>query len=282
MSSRNHRATVASQTLSIVQGGTYYAPSGKAISIAASVQMAIHRTILITPRQTRALRSRADEIIASRPFATRFHVANETTLTAARRLVAQNGPDRVAALNFASAKNPGGGFLNGSQAQEESLARATALYPSLLTQRAYYDANRHAPTALYTDHMILSPQVPVFRDDDDQLLEEPWEVSIFTAPAPNAGAIASNHPDSMDDIEPTFRRRIEQLLCVATVHEQSALVLGAWGCGVFRNDPAMVAGLFAEFLLPGGPFASAFEHISFAVLDRHGDTFSAFAGIFGN
>lgn len=280
MSSRNHRASTAAQTLAIAQGGSYISPSGKSISIFDSIQTAIHKTELIQPGQIRSLRTRAAEIVSTRSFSTKIAVANESTLSAAHRLVQQYGPDRVCALNFASAKNPGGGFLNGSQAQEESLARATALYPCLLTQRAYYDANRHSPSALYTDHMIYSPQVPVFRNDDDELVEEPWEVSILTAPAPNAGAIAKNHPDRADEIESTFRRRIEQLLSIAAVNEQSALVLGAWGCGVFRNDPAMVASLFAEFLQNGGPFAGAFEHIAFAVLDREGETLAAFAAVF--
>ena len=179
-------------------------------------------------------------------------------------------------------KNPGGGFLNGSQAQEESLARASALYVCLLNHMAYYDANRHSRSLLYTDHMIVSPQVPVFRDAADQLLEEPWEVTIITAPAPNAGAIAKEQPEAIHQIETVFRRRVEQVLSAAVVFGQTALVLGAWGCGVFRNDPKMVARLFGEFLVENGVFARAFEHVVFAVLDREGEILSAFAEVFDN
>jgi uncharacterized protein (TIGR02452 family) len=203
-------------------------------------------------------------------------------LSAAHRLVKRFGPDRVAALNFASAKNPGGGFLNGSQAQEESLARASALYVCLQNQMAYYDANRNSGSPLYTDHMIVSPQVPVFRDEDDRLVEEPWEVTIITSPAPNAGAIANEQPESLQQIESVFRSRVEQVLSAAVVFGQTALVLGAWGCGVFRNDPSLVARLFAEFLLYDGEFASAFEQVTFAVLDRQGDIIAAFADVFGD
>jgi uncharacterized protein (TIGR02452 family) len=130
--------------------------------------------------------------------------------------------------------------------------------------------------------MIVSPQVPVFRDADDRLLEEPWEVTIITAPAPNAGAIAKEQPESIDQIETIFRRRVEQVLSAAVVFGQTALVLGAWGCGVFRNDPKMVARLFGEFLLEKGVFARAFEHVIFAVLDREGEILSAFADVFDN
>jgi uncharacterized protein (TIGR02452 family) len=279
--SRTARAQTAAQTLAIAQGGTYLAPSGKTVDIRAATQLAVHQTELITPGQHRALRARAAESIAARPPSqTTFEVRNESTFAAARRLVVQFGPDRVAALNFASAKNPGGGFLNGSQAQEESLARASALYPCLLTQRAYYDANRHANSALYTDHMIYAPRVPVFRDDDDRLIEDPWEVTILTAPAPNAGAVARNHPHNLDQIEPTFRRRVEQVLALCAARDQSALVLGAWGCGVFANDPAALAHIFADHLLPPGHFATAFTHITFAILDRHGQTLAPFAAAF--
>ncbi len=282
MGNRDRRARIAAETVAVAQGGTYLAPSGATVSIHHAIQLAIHKSELFTPRQARSLRGRADRASSNRRFRTAFEVRNETTLAAARRLVEQYGPDRVAALNFASAKNPGGGFLNGSQAQEESLARASALYVCLLGNMAYYDANRKARSLLYTDHMIVSPRVPVFRDEVDRLLEEPWEVTIITSPAPNAGAVAKNEPESLDSIEPTFRRRIEQVLSAAVVFDQTALVLGAWGCGVFGNDPAMVARLFGEFLLRDGPFAATFEQVTFAVLDRRGDTLAAFADVFGH
>jgi uncharacterized protein (TIGR02452 family) len=280
MPNRSDRARIATDTVAIAQGGEYLAPSGASVNIRDAVQLAVHQTELITPGRHRSLRSRADQILATRAFTTTFAVEDRSTLAAARQLIARYGSDRVAALNFASAKNPGGGFLSGSQAQEESLARATALYPCLQNQPGYYDANRRAPSPLYTDHMIISPQVPVFRDDHDQLLEKPWDLTIITAPAPNARAISKNKPFDLAQIEPTFRRRIGQLLAIAIAFDQTALVLGAWGCGVFGNDPASVAGIFAEFLLPPGPFATAFEHVTFAILDRQGNTLAPFAAPF--
>ena len=105
--------------------------------------------------------------------------------------------------------------------------------------------------------------------------------TILTSPAPNAGALAREEPEALGDVEPTFRRRLGQVLSAAVAFDQTALVLGAWGCGVFGNDPHMVAGLFREFLTEGGPFARAFEHITFAVFDRKGDTLRAFAEMLG-
>ena len=277
MANRGERARIASETLAIARSGAYVAPSGRTVAIAEAVRAAVESSVLVTPGEADALLARADARIVDRRFDTAFRVSNETTFSAARRLVQHYGPGRVAALNFASAKTPGGGFLSGSQAQEESLARASALVPTLERHTAYYEANRRSDSLLYTDHLIVSPRVPVFRDDDDHLLEEPWEVTIVTSPAPNAGAIVKNDSDVRHEIVPTFRRRVEQVLAAAVAFDQSALVLGAWGCGVFGNDPDTVAGLFGDFLLHDGPFARAFEHVEFAVLDRHGGVIAPFA-----
>lgn len=277
MSKRSERARIAEETLVIQNTGTYTSPLGVTVEIGDAMEVARQETRLVSPSDHRSLRQQAQRRLQNRRYATTIEVQNETTFSAAKRLVDRFGSGRVAALNFASAKNPGGGFLNGSQAQEESLARASGLYACLQMQPEYYNRNRAEHSLLYTDHMIVSPCVPVFRDDADTLLEEPWAVTVITAPAPNAGAIAKNQPERLDDVESVFQRRIEQVLVAAVVWDQSALVLGAWGCGVFGNDPDMVAGLFAKALLDDGPFAGAFEHVAFAVLDSQGRTLASFA-----
>jgi uncharacterized protein (TIGR02452 family) len=280
MSSRSKRALIAAETIAITDAGTYLAPSGRENVVRDAIARAADASVLVSPAEFVELRATANRKLSDLSHRTAFGVANETTFAAARRLAAEVGGHRTAALNFASAKNPGGGFLSGAQAQEECLARASALYACLQRHMPYYEANRRCESLLYTDHMIVAPRVTVFRDDDDQLLEEPWETTIITSPAPNAGAIAKNDPPSIDLIEPTFRRRIEMVLSAAVAFDQTAIVLGAWGCGVFGNDPAMVARLFAEFLLGDGRFAHAFAHVAFAVLDRKGDTIAPFAGAF--
>ncbi len=104
-----------------------------------------------------------------------------------------------------------------------------------------YEANRQSSSCLYTEHMIYSPDVPVFRDDDDVLLDEPYAVSIVTAPAVNAGVVRAKEPRNVARIEPVMRARIERVLALAVVNGHDVLVLGAWGCGVFGNDPTQVA-----------------------------------------
>jgi uncharacterized protein (TIGR02452 family) len=274
------RAQIAAETLDITSAGHYRSASGKTVELGDAIARAKQQTVLIRPDDLPALRSKAEAQLRRRHLGGAIEVCNESTFSAARRLVSQLGDGRVGALNFASAKNPGGGFLGGSQAQEEALARASALYPCLLTQPEYYDANRRGTSALYTDHMIVSPNVPVFRDDDDRLVDEPWEVTLFTAPAPDASALGHNKPHLREQLEPTFRRRIENLLAAAVAFDLTAMVLGAWGCGVFGNDPRMVARLFAEFLKHDGAYAHAFAAVTFAVLDPGGATLAAFAEVF--
>jgi uncharacterized protein (TIGR02452 family) len=181
-------------------------------------------------------------------------------------LVEVEGNARVLALNFASAKNPGGGFLGGAKAQEEDLARCSALYTCQLTQPDYYAAHRQSPSMLYSDHMIYSPDVPFFRDETGALLEEPFLLSVITSPAPNAGEVLRRGGSEPELIVPTLVTRARLLLALAAFRQHRCLVLGAWGCGVFRNDPNDVAEAFAQIHDPA--FAGAFDRVVFAVYDR--------------
>ena len=261
---RSLRAGVAKETIEIVQRGWYEVDGLDRVEIRKQVDDCLAATVLIGPDDD----DRLSDWDAPRHGPTAFDVRNETTLTAGRRLVVDCGLSNVLSLNFASAKNPGGGFLGGSQAQEESLARSSALYASLLTQPAYYETNRRCRTALYTDHMILSPDVPVFRDDDEKLLTEPYVVGMLTAPAVNAGAVNDNEPANVVKILPTMANRIDKVLAVALRHGYRHLILGAWGCGVFRNDPEAIAELFGEALFGEGPYANAFRSVTLSVFDR--------------
>ncbi len=265
---RHARKQTAEETLKIVERGEYSPRPGSRVVIADDVAAAVAGTRVYTPSELANLLESGGKPQTAH---TEFDVRNETTLSAARRLVVEQGLSNVLCLNFASAKNPGGGFLGGSQAQEESLARASALYETLIAAPTYYEVNRSCGTAIYTDHMILSPDVPVFRDDADQMLGQPYNVSILTAPAVNAGAVCRNERQRVSLITETMRRRIAMVLAVAARYNYRHLVLGAWGCGVFRNDPAQVAGLFAECLLGQGKYVKCFDKIVFAVLDRPDD-----------
>jgi uncharacterized protein (TIGR02452 family) len=260
---REQRVRLAEQTVEIIKRGEYIAPSGRTIRIADETNAAINNTKLYRPADFPA------EInVVGNEVNTTIEVTAESTLEAAFRFVSANKDSRPLCLNFASARNPGGGFLGGSQAQEESLARSSGLYASLTSQMEMYAFNRRERSLLYSDHMIYSPDVPVFRDDAGRLLESPYLASFITAPAVNAGAVKQNEPNSVKLIQPTMATRLQKLLWVATEHQHKTLVLGAWGCGVFQNSPTMVASLFAEMLGTNGMFHGCFNHIVYAIYDR--------------
>ncbi|MDX6362584.1 MAG: hypothetical protein QOC85_1594 [Streptomyces sp.] len=245
---------IAQGTEEIVAAGGYRASDGRPVSIAAAVEAARAGTRMFGPESV--------EIPANSPVDTFFEVTGESSLEAARRLA---GP--VAVLNFASARNPGGGYLNGAQAQEEALCRASALYTCVLRAREFYDHHRAHRDPFYTDRVIHSPGVPVFRDDRGRLLDEPYSAGFLTAAAPNAGVVRRTAPERAAELPRALAVRAERVLETAAAHGYRRLVLGAWGCGVFQNDPAQVAGAF-HALLSGGRFEGSFEHVVFGILDR--------------
>ncbi|WP_037617799.1 TIGR02452 family protein [Streptomyces aureus] len=249
---------IARETEEIVAAGGYRASSGGTVSIAAAVGAARAGTVLHGPEPV------ATPTVT--PVVTSFEVTGESSLEAARRLTTE-GDGPVAVLNFSSARNPGGGYLNGAQAQEEALCRASALYTCLLRARGFYDHHRAHRDAFYTDRVIHSPGVPVFRDDRGRLLDEPFAAGFLTAAAPNAGVVLRTAPERAADLPSALAVRAERVLETAAAHGYRRLVLGAWGCGVFQNDPAQVAGAF-HGVLAGGRLDGYFEHVVFGILDR--------------
>jgi uncharacterized protein (TIGR02452 family) len=131
---------------------------------------------------------------------------------------------------------------------------------------------------MYLDLALWSPDVPFFRDDDGDWLDRPIHASVITCPAPNAGALRKHGELDAAALDDALRRRAELVLAVAVHHGAMRLVLGAWGAGVFGNDPAQVADAFAALL--GGRFAKAFDEVVFAVPDRDGANHRAFAARF--
>ncbi len=191
-----------------------------------------------------------------------FTVEEETTLNGIE--YANKKYSQIGVLNFASAKNPGGGFLKGSQAQEESLARSSGLYNSLILCRDYYEYHRHQGNLLYSDYMIVSPNVPFFRTDEGELQENPILCTVFTSPAVNKGAIKNQK--IYPQIYPTMIKRTKKLLSLAYQEKVEILILGAWGCGVFQNNPKEIANIFYEVIM--ADFMGAFQEIRFSILDK--------------
>jgi len=264
----------ATETLQILDAGYFIAPDGRRVDIQPALSEAVDKTRLYTPEQASSALENLNPKPSQLPA---IEVTHETTQIAARRLVESESVADLVMLNFASARNAGGGFINGAKAQEEDLCRCSGLYPCLISQHGYYEANRKNESAIYTDHLIYSPNVPWFRTrsrDDPHTL---FLASVITAPAPNAGVVLSREADALPKIEAALRRRAGLVLGVAAGNGHRTVLLGAWGCGVFRNDPALVADAFGKWL-ESDKFAGAFDRAVFAIYDRSKDqaTLSAF------
>lgn len=244
------------EAVEICERGFYTDQSGQKHDLRAELDRSVSGTISYPPERTLP-GDRAGEVV------TQLDVSNETTLLAGWRML-QAGLNPVL-LNFASATSAGGGFLNGSRAQEEYLARSSCLYESL-RDNPMYGFHGRQDDPLYSNYVIYSPGVPVFRGDDGNLLAEPWTVSMLTSPAVHAYQVRA---ERRDRIAPAMWERILKVLSAGLEHGHDGIVLGAWGCGAFGCDGKEIAGLFARAL--GENFRGAYRRVSFAIIDRSPD-----------
>lgn len=185
---------------------------------------------------------------------------------------------KIAVLNFASSTNPGGGVTSGASAQEECLCRVSTLYPCLKDESmwdAFYAPHRKARNPLHNDDIIYTKDVIVFKDDDYQPLPKPFTVDIITCAAPTLREQSSNRYNPSDgdkapDITPEdllalHEKRGRQILSAVAANGAEVIVLGAFGCGAFKNDPAIVAQAYAN-ILP--EYLHHFRTIEFAIYCR--------------
>ena len=266
----------AKEVLDLIERGTYEA-NGKQVSIASEIDHAISQSRLYLPDEVAELRrvqhgriqnssiqhsAVQNNSVQKSGDAPIISVVSGTTQQVAQEL-ANEGP--LALLNFASARNVGGGFLNGAKAQEEDLCRCSALYATLTKHTTYYEENRRQSSLLYTDHLIFSPAVPFFKTrGTGNLLSEPFLSSVITAPAPNTRPYLDQSGDPKQLVE-CFERRWRNVLAVAIDNGISTILLGAWGCGAFGGDPSVSSQTAWNAIKDLG---SAFKKIVFAIPDR--------------
>lgn len=171
----------------------------------------------------------------------------------------------LAVLNFADALIPGGMVTLGSSAQEENLCRCSNLYETLikrLCKRDYYDVNRNVPerAGLYTDTIIYSRGITFFRDDKTYEQINPKTFDVITCPAPST-VLAPSYAEKV------YESRINSILSAAILNRVDTIVLGAWGCGAFHQDPVLVAKAFATAL---NNYANQFNSVVFAIRPTRG------------
>lgn len=275
------RKALARETLQIMDDG-YYEIQGKRVDIRALQEYSVKNSFLLTPKEGETLLKTenypAENIQRKHRAEMNGQVWNCSTVEAILRL--HHEGKKASVLNFASAKNPGGGFINGANAQEESLAVSSSLYRTLTVHEAYYSSNRAYKSMMYTNHAIYSPDVVFFRDERFRLMEKPVTASVLTIPAVNMGQVVQKGED-IKAAKAVMRERMKLVLAIFAKQNCRHLVLGAYGCGVFRNAPADIARWWKELLQE--TFAEQFETVVFAVFDRSSNQkcIGAFEEMFG-
>ncbi|WP_236898568.1 TIGR02452 family protein [Clostridium beijerinckii] len=259
---KNLRIEAAQNTLKYLKNG-YYIVKDKRLDIADVHKKSVKESILISPEEGDALVEKYKDSKVNKKA--NIKVKNISTVKAVLDLVSENLKE-IGVLNFASAKNPGGGFLNGALAQEESIAIGTGLYDTQLKNEKYYLENRNCKTRMYTDYIIYSPEVVFIRDDELNLLEQWVTANIITAPAVNYGQVLLKG-ENETLAKKVMKIRMRKVLALFVNAGNKNLILGAYGCGVFRNDPKLIAEYWRELLINEN-FISYFDNIIFAVLDN--------------
>lgn len=214
----------------------------------------------------------------------RVSVTRHRSLDAALLHCNRTPGSKVAVLNFASATNPGGGVAKGSKAQEEALCRCSTLFPVLNTQELqekFYRFHQEHQDTRYTDACIYTPGITVFKTDTsipERLSPEYWrQVDVISCAAPNLRKVPYNRmnpgtgpaiPVSDRELLEIHKTRGRKIFRVAVANGVDTLILGAFGCGAFKNSPSVVARAYRGIL---EEFDGYISKVEFAVYCPPGD-----------
>lgn len=166
---------------------------------------------------------------------------------------------RPAVANFASYKNPGGMFIEGSKAQEECLCHESTLYNVLSHCPSYYKWNNlHKNKALYENRALFSEDIVFERDGQIQLC------SVLTCAAPNYSAASKYMNIDPAENSEVLRKRISFIKKVLEAEGVDVFIFGAFGCGVFGQNPAEVAKISKEVFAT----SSTIKRVYFSIIDE--------------
>ena len=175
-------------------------------------------------------------------------------------------------LNMASYKNPGGGVIRGSAAQEENIFRRTNLFKSLYQYIYYSDQysivkkDEQYPLPFYGG--IYSKDVTVFRGTENNgyyLLGTPFQTNIISVSAIKRPELKNGEMNGSDILK--MKNKIRTIFQVAFSHSHENLVLSAFGCGSYGNPPEQIAKIFKEVI--DNDFNGCFDKIVFSIFDDH-------------
>jgi len=195
-------------------------------------------------------------------------ISPERTLECVQKYYVPNDKkSKIGVLNFASAKNPGGGVWKGARSQEESICRASTLYPCLTTEFLkdnYYSYHREKKSE-YSDRIIYIPNITVFKSDDDifckDIDEKYWyNIDVITCAAHNQKAYKVDN----EKLKEINYNKIKAIIECAVENNVDILILGAFGCGAFGNHPILVSKTFKKILIDE-EYYKYFEKVHFAI-----------------
>lgn len=192
-------------------------------------------------------------------------VSKKRTFEAAEKYAREG--ERVAVLNFANSFNAGGGVVYGARAQEECLCRISTLYDSLISQEMqdkFYKPHCAKGSEFANDDIIYTPKVLVFKTDTAEPKLRPeaewFYADVLTCAAPCLELDIQTI--SYDELRQIHTSRARHILDVACKYKADVLILGAFGCGAFRNPPEIVAEVYKNVLTD---YIHAFKTVEFAV-----------------
>jgi len=296
---RDKNKQILDETLGILEDKYYFVNDNQVLLKLSEEQM--KQVEVYLPERTAEIQAGADKKVENRKTEQcKMSCDDFDTFAMARKMSQQYGltgetnDRKCLVLNFANPYHPGGGVRRGAKAQEEDMCRCSTLLPSLESQeaRAYYEYNflhkciTKEGNDYGTSALTLTPNVEIFRNRKGELLEDTTVVAVVTSAAPilyNSMLTDSWVKEYCDSLF----SKISAILTCAAYHGYRYLVLGAWGCGAFGNDPDVVAPMFSKvfkkFSYDGKTIDELFERISFAVpySEKKPDNYLAFEEVFG-
>ncbi len=257
-----NRIGIFKETLQIVNDGKYVI-NGKNVALIHSVSE-LEQAIFFPEKNVKVIIGEQMRLRHGLPVdEIPVKVTNKDTFSAALDMSRYSSLGEIAVLNFANPVNPGGGVKYGAMAQEEDLCRKSTLYVSLKSESVseFYQFHKKECDCFSSHSIIVSPNVEVFRSYNNDLLPYTFSVAVISCAAPIFDGIKKKSY-SYDEYTSLLYERIMGILSICEKMGYTKLVLGAWGCGSFSNDPKLMARLFYKALCQ---FNGSFKEIEFAV-----------------
>ena len=195
-------------------------------------------------------------------------ITPDRTLEAVQKYyISKDKKEKIGVLNFASSKNPGGGVWSGARSQEESLCRASTLYPCLNTEflKDNYYSYHIEKKSVASDRIIYVPNILVFKSDNnvfsEMLDEKDWyNIDVISCAAHNQKAYKLDH----EKLKKINYNKLKAIIECAVDNNVDNLILGAFGCGAFGNSPQLVSKTFKKILIDED-YYKYFKNVHFAI-----------------